>query len=119
MIIRVLFVLGAVLMCNPQFVWAEQPLSPDQALAEDGKRGSMRGVVSEVVRKASGYIYVNIGGSFPDHMFAVWIHKMDVDQFPNVDTWPGKEMRFSGMVGVFNGKPSIRIRNPGDAAAGE
>jgi len=117
--IRVPFVFGAVLLCGIQLLRADQPFSPDQAIAADGKRVSMRGVVSEVVRRDSGYIYVNIGGIYPAHTFAVRIHKMDVDQFPNIDTWAGKEMIFSGVVEVFNGKPSIRIRRPEDTAVAE
>lgn len=119
MMIRVLFVFGMVLICGGQLLRADQPLSPDQAIAADGKRVSMQGVVSEVVRRESGYIYVNIGGNYPDHTFAVRIHKMDVDQFPAIDTWTGKEMTFSGVVEVFNGKPSIRIRKLEDTAVVE
>jgi len=119
MMIRALFVLGVALLCDGQIVRAEQPLSPDQAIAANGKRVSMRGVVSEVVRRDNGYIYVNVGGKYPDHVFAVWIHKMDVDEFPKVDTWTGRKMTFSGVFEIYKGKPMIRIRKPGDSAVAE
>jgi len=119
MMIRALFVFGVLQFCSSQLLRAEQPLSPDQAIAADDKRVSMRGVVSEVVRRDSGYIFVNVGGKYPDHTFAVWVHKMDVDEFPKVDSWTGREMTFSGVVEVFKAKPMIRIRKPGDSAVAE
>jgi hypothetical protein len=98
---------------------AVEPDGDSQAVGEaTGERATLRGTVAEVVRRDSGYIFVNVGASFPDHAFAVWIHKMDTDVFPDVDSWVGKEIAFSGVVETYNEKPMLRIRKPADVIIG-
>jgi|GEM_PF-1312533 len=91
----------------------------DEVVTGTGERATMRGAVAEVVRRDSGYIFVNVGGSFPNHTFAVWIHKMDTDVFPDVDSWVGKEIEFSGVMETYNEKPMLRIRKPADVIIGK
>lgn len=115
---RMLYVLGIGLLAITSLSATEKVLTPEEAISANGTRISMQGVVTEVVRKDSGYVYVNVGGKYPDHTFAVQIHKMEVDQFPDLESWIGRNMTFSGIVEVFKEKPSIRIRKPTDANSG-
>jgi len=109
------FLLSVVLSLGVVPAHAEEPTggTPTEVTAS-GERGTLRGTVAEVVRRDNGYVFINVGGVFPDHQFAVRVHKMDVDEFPDMDSWVGSEIEFSGVVETYNQKPMLRIRKPED-----
>lgn len=88
--------------------------SVEDALASDGQRVSMRGVVVEVVRLDNGYVYLNFGAPYPENSFAAVVHKMDADKFDDLDATKDRTVLVSGVSRVHDGRVSVRIRKPED-----
>ncbi len=84
----------------------------EQAAAKAGQNVSVKGTVTAVSRPASGHVYLNFGGSFPNQVFSVFIRSADVSGFTDLDLLQGREVTVAGMVETYNGKPQIIVTSP-------
>jgi len=82
--------------------------------AAKGNRQTVRGTVAEIGRPESGYIYLNFGGTFPNHAFSAQIHKLDAKHFADLDALVGRQVEVTGFVEMRGTKPQIRLRKPED-----
>ena len=84
-------------------------VTPQEAATQEGKQVKVKGVVDAQKTSAKGITYLNFGGRFPNHVFSCVLRTRD---FPNgVPTYEGKEVEVTGMIKMYEGKPSMDIKS--------
>ena len=95
-------------------VRAEEPaeiptVTPQEAATRDGKQTKVKGVVDGQKTSAKGMTYLNFGGRFPNHAFSCVLRPKD---FPDgVPALEGKEVEVTGLIKMYEGKPSMDIKS--------
>jgi len=69
-------------------------------------------VVANVNVSKSGDGFLNIGGVYPNQTLTIFIAASDMPKF-YVDTYNGKKILVRGIVTEYQGKPGIRVTEPG------
>jgi len=84
-------------------------VTPQEAAAHEGKQVKVKGVVDGQKTSAKGITYLNFGGRFPNHVFSCVLRSKD---FPEgVPSYEGKEVEVTGLIKMYEGKPSMEIKS--------
>lgn len=84
-------------------------VTPQEAAAQEGKQVKVKGVVDGQKTSAKGITYLNFGGRFPNHVFSCVLRSKD---FPEgVPSYEGKEVEVTGLIKMYEGKPSMDIKS--------
>ena len=84
-------------------------VTPQEAAAQEGKQVKVKGVVDGQKTSAKGITYLNFGGRFPNHVFSCVLRSKD---FPEgVPSYEGKEVEVTGLIKMYEGKPSMEIKS--------
>jgi hypothetical protein len=84
-------------------------VTPQEAAAQEGKQVKVKGVVDGQKTSAKGITYLNFGGRFPNHVFSCVLRSKD---FPDgVPSYEGKEVEVTGLIKMYEGKPSMDIKS--------
>ena len=59
-----------------------------------------------------GYIFLNMGGRYPNQLFTAFIPKDSADQFPNAQELNGQAVSVTGKLVLYKGKPEIVVDIP-------
>ena len=96
------------------WICAEEPadiplVTPQEASAQEGKQVKVKGVVDGQKTSAKGVTYLNFGGRFPNHAFSCVLRAKD---FPDgVPAFEGKEVEVTGLIKMYEGKPSMDVKS--------
>lgn len=94
--------------------WAEEAavlptVTPQEAAAQEGKQVKVKGTVDGQKTSAKGITYLNFGGRYPNQVFNCVLRGKD---FPDgVPALEGKEVEVTGMIKMYEGKPSMDIKS--------
>ena len=79
-----------------------------------GQLATVEGTVAEVKTRAhGGYLYLNLGGRFPDHRLGVLIPEAARERFGDLEMLLGRRVRVTGQVWMQDGKwPAITVSQP-------
>lgn len=97
-------VLGLVLLAAPA---QAQTIAASEAGAHVGQTVTVEGAVSNVHTTASGTIFIDIGGRYPDNAFTAVVFAKDAGKFPHADGLEGKTVDVTGKVRLYKGRPEI------------
>jgi hypothetical protein len=92
------------------------PLPADQAEAHIGEIATVQGRAS-IVRTPAGETYLDIGGSGDGAPVSAYISKWNARKFPDAAKLDGKDVRVTGRISTFRGRPEIFLTDPGQIAA--
>ena len=93
-------------------VLAEEPpivptVTPVEAAAQEGKEVKVKGRVEGQKTSAKGVTYLNFGAQYPNHVFSCVLRAKDFPSAPPL--FEGKEVEVTGVIKMYEGKPSIDI----------
>jgi len=93
-------------------VLAEEPaivpsVAPAEAAAQEGKEVKVKGRVEGQKTSAKGITYLNFGGKYPNHVFSCVLRAKDFPSTP--PSFEGKEVEVTGVIKMYEGKPSMDI----------
>lgn len=100
---------GLALIATSAFA---ETISPGEAKTHAGQVVTVEGDVSEVYTTASGAIFLDIGGRYPDNAFAAVIFKDDAGKFPDTVSLSGKTVQVTGAIRLYQGRPEIILNDP-------
>jgi hypothetical protein len=102
--------LGFATLATPAL--AQMPtIAPADAKAHVGQTVTIEGPVGNVYTARSGVTFIDIGGRYPDNVFAAVILTDDSANFPNVKALDGKVVDVTGAVSLYRGKPEIILKS--------
>ena len=102
--------LGLAALATPAL--AQMPIiAPADAKAHVGQTVTIEGPVDNVYSARSGMTFIDIGGRYPDNVFAAVILTDDSAKFPNVKALDGKVVDITGAVSLYRGKPEIILKS--------
>jgi DNA/RNA endonuclease YhcR with UshA esterase domain len=80
------------------------------AAAHVGEYATVEGVVAKVFTSKSGNTFLNVGATYPNQTFTGWIPPASpVNKSPILTGIEGKKVKITGRIGLYKGKPEIRI----------
>jgi hypothetical protein len=84
-------------------------VTPEEALALDGKNGTIEGRVSDVNITDRGHAFINMGGVYPDHTFTAYVPAVIVPILGKeyLESLRGREIAVTGKIKFYKGKPEI------------
>jgi len=94
--------------------WAEEAavvpnVTPQEAASQEGKQVKVKGTVDGQKTSAKGITYLNFGGRYPNQVFNCVLRGKD---FPDgVPALEGKEVEVTGLIKMYEGKPSMDIKS--------
>lgn len=102
--------LSLCLACST--VLAEEPpivptVTPAEAAAQEGKEVKVKGRVEGQKTSAKGVTYFNFGAKYPNHVFSCVLRAKDFPSGPPM--LEGKEVEVTGLIKMYEGKPSMDI----------
>ena len=59
-----------------------------------------------------GYIFLNMGGRYPNQLFTAFIPKDSADQFPTAKELNRRTVSITGKIVLYKGKPEIVPDHP-------
>jgi hypothetical protein len=79
-----------------------------------GQLATIEGTVAEVKTRAHhGFLYLNLGGRFPDHRLGVLIPVEARERFGDLEMLLGRRIRVTGQVWMQDGKwPAVTLSQP-------
>ena len=84
-------------------------VTPQEASAQEGKEVTVKGVVDSQKNTPKGITYLNFGGHYPNQLFSCLIRSRDIpDMIPNYE---GIEVEVTGLIKMYQGKPSMDIKS--------
>jgi hypothetical protein len=90
-------------------------LTADQAKAHIGETATVEGRLS-ISRTPAGETYLDIGGSGSAAPFSAYVSRGNSSKFQDMDKLNGKNVRVTGQITTFRGKPEIFVTDPGQIA---
>lgn len=69
-------------------------------------------MVSQVIYAENGNVYLNLGGTYPNHKLALVIFKGDKVKFGDLKYFENRLISARGKLSEFMGRPQIIIRSP-------
>jgi DNA/RNA endonuclease YhcR with UshA esterase domain len=85
-------------------------IQANEAAAHINQYATVEGVVAKVFTSKSGNTFLNIGGTYPNQTFTGWIPPASaVSKSPLLSSIEGKNVRITGRIEMYKGKPEIRI----------
>jgi exonuclease VII large subunit len=95
-----------------------ETIAPSDTPKYVGKNVTVEGPVSEVHRAASGKVtFIDMGGRYPNNMFAGVIFSDDANKFSDVDSLDGKIVDITGTVKLYQGRTEIILNDPAQIEA--
>lgn len=93
-------------------VWSEEPgsvptVTPAEAATQEGKEVKVKGRVEGQKTSAKGVTYLNFGAKYPNHVFSCVLRAKDFPSGPPLVE--GKEVEVTGVIKMYEGKPSMDI----------
>ena len=93
-------------------VLAEEPpivptVTPVEAATQEGKEVKVKGRVEGQKTSAKGVTYLNFGAKYPNHVFSCVLRAKDFPSAP--PSFEGKEVEVTGVIKMYEGKPSMDI----------
>ena len=93
-------------------VLAEEPaivptVTPAEAATQEGKQVKVKGRVEGQKTTAKGSTYLNFGAKYPNHVFSCVLRAKDFPSAP--PSFEGKEVEVTGVIKMYEGKPSMDI----------
>ena len=93
-------------------VWSEEPgsvptVTPAEAATQEGKEVKVKGRVEGQKTSAKGVTYLNFGAKYPNHVFSCVLRAKDFPSGPPMVE--GKEVEVTGVIKMYEGKPSMDI----------
>ena len=109
---RIILIALTPLWLASSVVLAEEPaivpsVTPAEAAAQQGKEVKVKGRVEGQKTSAKGVTYLNFGGKYPNHVFSCVLRAKDFPSGP--PALEGKEVEVTGVIKMFEGKPSMDI----------
>jgi hypothetical protein len=103
---------STVLWLASLVVLAEEPpivptVTPAEAAAQEGKEVKVKGRVEGQKTSAKGVTYLNFGAKYPNHVFSCVLRGKDFPSAP--PSFEGKEVEVTGVIKMYEGKPSMDI----------
>jgi hypothetical protein len=89
---------------------AKTIIAPNDAKTHVGQTVTIHAAVEEVKIGRGGVTFLDMGGAFPDNVFAAVIFAGDLAKFPLAKTLKGKTVAISGPVQLYQGKPEIILK---------
>jgi len=77
-----------------------------------GQTVTVEGVVSGVYTARSGVTFIDMGGPYPNNLFAGVIFKGDAVTVGDVSGLRGKTVDLTGTIKLYKGKPEIILKSP-------
>jgi hypothetical protein len=87
-----------------------ETIAPSDAKTHVGQTVTIHASVDEVKTGRGGVTFLDMGGAFPDNVFAAVIFPSDLAKFPGAKTLKGKTVAISGPVELYQGKPEIILK---------
>jgi TonB family protein len=90
-------------------------ITPERAADYVGRDVVVHGVVAQVgVSEDGDSLFLNLGGTYPLHVFNAVIFKKSLQRFPDAQSWEGKVVKIRGTVQRYKGKgkPEIILEQP-------
>lgn len=79
----------------------------------EGRYVTVQGRVVDVSYSSKSVThFLNFGQPYPNNCFTAVIFRSDKDNFADIYGYEGKNVRISGTVKIYNGKPEIILENP-------
>ena len=94
-------------------------ISPSDAAQHIGEMHTVEGVVAQVSISGKGTVFLNFGGSYPNHVFYGVIFERNTDRFPDMHGLEGRSVALTGEIGIYDGKPQIILSDPSQVAVSE
>ena len=109
---RIILIALTPLWLASSVVLAEDPpivpsVTPAEAAAQEGKEVKVKGRVEGQKTSAKGVTYLNFGGKYPNHVFSCVLRAKDFPSAP--PAYEGKEVEVTGVIKMYEGKPSMDI----------
>ncbi len=76
-----------------------------------GQSVTVEGTVSGVYTARSGVTFIDMGGSFPNNLFAGVIFAEDTTKVGSVSGLTGKTVDLTGTIQMYRGKPEIILKS--------
>ncbi len=99
----------------PPFISAQGSLPTytiQEAAAHVGEIASVEGTITEVFQSSRGNIFLDFGARYPDQQFSAVIFSHDARKFANVRGLGGKNVRVTGRIRTYRGRPEIVLNAP-------
>ena len=74
---------------------------------QEGKQVKVKGRVEGQKTTAKGSTYLNFGAKYPNHVFSCVLRAKDFPSAP--PSFEGKEVEVTGVIKMYEGKPSMDI----------
>ena len=91
-------------------------LSADQAKGHIGETTTVEGKVS-VQRTRDGETYIRVDGQGPDAPLSAYVSRWNKGKLQDLDKLDGKNVRITGHISTFRGRPEIFLTDPGQISA--
>jgi len=88
-----------------------------QAASHVGQMVTVEGTVASVHTTRTGTTFLNFGAAYPNQTFTAVIFRSAASRFPDPQQWSGKEVRVTGQVRLYRGKPEIILEEPSQVIA--
>ena len=103
--------LTALWLVSSVVVAEESPIvptvTPAEAATQEGKEVKVKGRVEGQKASAKGITYLNFGAKYPNHVFSCVLRAKDFPSAP--PSFEGKEVEVTGVIKIYEGKPSMDI----------
>jgi len=83
-----------------------------EAAQHVNQTATVTGVLTNVHMTGGKSFLWDIGGTYPDNPFTVYVAKKDTDVVPNVTPLIGKTLSVTGQIKLYQGKPEIAVSDP-------
>jgi hypothetical protein len=90
---------------------ADQPavIAAADASAHTGQTATVQGLVANVYVSKKGNEILNFGQAYPNQVFSAVIPAASVKEFGDLNQYQGKQVQVTGVIKMFNKKPSISL----------
>ena len=77
-----------------------------------GEYVSFTGVIDQVIFSKKGYIYLNMGGKYPNHKLSLVVFKNKTRYFNDAKKYEGKRVKVHGKVSIYKNRyPQLILNN--------
>ncbi len=97
----------ALSVCLAEELPTVPTVTPVEAATQEGKEVKVKGRVEGQKTSAKGVTYLNFGAKYPNHVFSCVLRAKDFPSAP--PSFEGKEVEVTGVIKMYEGKPSMDI----------
>jgi hypothetical protein len=112
--LRIVLTTLALSVAALQSATADEPIviADTDAAAHVGQIATVQGFVASVYVSQKGNAFLNFERSYPNEIFSGVIFAPSVAQFGDVTKYQGKQVRVTGQITLYKGRPEIILRSP-------